>query len=316
MFSMRSTVAELPYYGQALFHAYSLRVSGKEQPRYLDYCYGLRYCYVMENSPAVTIEMIPASQIVAGDNDRKAFGPQALAELAASIDANGLAQPPTVRPLASGLYEVVAGERRFRAVTTILGWTEVPVIVRSLDDEAAGAIMLAENVARANLNPIEEAVAYQRRMARFGFSQADLAAQVGVPRQTVYRRLQLLKLRPEMIDLVASGQLDQAFATAMVDFDADRQIVAWKALGAGLNLSEFRAVCARLEGEQAQESMFDPSTFWSIEDYVTTGREAPKRSEKEQLRAMVRRLADQVAQSDPQLAAEAVALADRRAVSA
>ena len=105
------------------------------------------------------IANIPVSSIAAGNNDRKEFDPVKLEELAASIAAHGLAQPITVRPL-SGLipgFEIVAGERRFRAISRVLQWDTIPAIVRDLDDEAASAIMLAENTGRADLNPIEEA---------------------------------------------------------------------------------------------------------------------------------------------------------------
>jgi ParB family chromosome partitioning protein len=118
------------------------------------------------------VHEIRASTIRAGTNDRKHFDEVKLGELAESISEHGLAEPIIVRPVTSfcGVgYEIVAGERRFRAMTTILDRSFIPAIVRELDDESASAIMLAENTGRADLDPIEEANAYQSRIERFGW---------------------------------------------------------------------------------------------------------------------------------------------------
>ena len=116
-----------------------------------------------------TLTAIPIDSIRRGDNDRQAFDQVALEELSESIRAHGLVQPITIRPMPDGHYQIVAGERRWRACK-LLTWHEIPAIVRDLDDEAASAIMLAENIGRKDLNPIEEANAYHRRMDQFGWS--------------------------------------------------------------------------------------------------------------------------------------------------
>src|SRR3990167_1299050 len=119
--------------------------------------------------------LIAARKIDQGANDRTVFNAEALDDLAASIRDNGLAQPITVRPVRRGRYEIVAGERRFRACAHLLGWTSVPCIVRDMDDAQAAAVMLAENVARADLDPADEALAYQSRIERYGWMVDELA---------------------------------------------------------------------------------------------------------------------------------------------
>ena len=123
---------------------------------------------------------IPVELIYAADNDRKSFAQSELVSLAESIRDHGLAQPPTVRPVGSR-YEIVAGERRVRAIRDVLGLTSIPVMVRALDDSAAAAIMLAENMHRADLDPIEEASAYAGRMERFEATVAEVAEVANVP---------------------------------------------------------------------------------------------------------------------------------------
>lgn len=243
----------------------------------------------------MTTFTVPAAQVFAGNNDRTTFDPAALTELAASIAANGIAQPPTVRPVGDR-FEIVCGERRFRAMTEILGWVDVPVVVRDYTDQEAAAVMLAENVARADLNPIDEANAYQRRMTEFGMTQADLAAAVGVPAQTIYRRVVLLKLRPEIQKLVADGNLPQAYAQLMTPLDRDRQVIA--AQGFALPLAAFRALCSRLQAEQDQETMFDPDTFLQVDEYLAAARLAPTLTGKARLKAMIAALADKLPADD------------------
>jgi len=115
------------------------------------------------------IHQIPVEKIIVGNNDRKQFNQQGLAELATSIAEHGLAQPPTLRPVIDGMYEIVAGERRTRAMRDVLKWKFIPAIVRDLDDQQASAIMLIENIERKDLNPMEEAQAYSERMKRFAW---------------------------------------------------------------------------------------------------------------------------------------------------
>ncbi len=209
---------------------------------------------------------LPVSEIAAGNNDRQDFDPAKLAELAASIAAHGLAQPITVRPLGGlfGGFEIVAGERRFRAISQVLGWDTVPAIVRDLDDEAASAIMLAENTGRADLNPIEEAQAYQSRIERFGWSPERIADIAGVSTELVKRRLSLLSLVPDIQHMVAFGHLPIGHAEAMTRLDRNRQLLAIRVLREKENvpLRLFRQIVNQLLEEQSQEALFDLADFW------------------------------------------------------
>jgi ParB family chromosome partitioning protein len=223
------------------------------------------------------LEHIPAAQIVAGPNDRGTFDTVALEALAQSIHRDGLAQPPTLRPLADGRFEIVAGERRVRAMR-LLGWETVPAFVRTLDDGQASAIMLVENMVRVNLDALEEGKAYRARLEA-GSSVSELAELVGVSARTVRARLDLLTLSDTARGLVASGNLGLGQAAQLVGLDADRQCVALRALAAGdLSSVAFTAVCDRLRREQEAEPMFSPDAFWSVEEYVTHGDQADKLS--------------------------------------
>lgn len=225
-------------------------------------------------SAASTLREIPFDLIDAGPNDRQTFDRAALEELAASIAAHGLAQPPTLRPV-GGRYEIVAGERRCRAMRDVLGWSGVHALVRDLDDETASAIMLAENVQRADLDPLEEARGYASRLERFGWTQAELARQANVPADRVRRRLALLALTPAVAHYVATRQLPLSFAACMVELDANRQALALAAFQSSpMAVSAFRVMCARLLGEQQSEPMFDVDSFLQIEEYVVSAEAA------------------------------------------
>ena len=220
---------------------------------------------LMEAPPRDALVSLAAVEIMPGLNDRTTFEPVALAELAASIEAHGLAQPPTVRPVAGG-YEIVAGERRFRAMRDVLGWSEIPCMIREMSDETASSIMLAENVQRADLDPIEEARAYQNRIARFGYSLAQIADVAAVPIERVRKRLSLLALAPEIAHMVSRKQLPLAYAYCLSPLDSNRQLLALRAYP--VSLETFRALANRLLMEQEQGAMFDPDSFLQVEEYV------------------------------------------------
>jgi ParB/RepB/Spo0J family partition protein len=233
-----------------------------------------------------TITNMPIDSILPGPNDRTVFNPQALNELAASIAAHGLAQPITVRPVMqctecgeshaladcpeicntcgndtwAGACQIVAGERRFRAMQS-LNWVSVPAIVRPLSDEEASAIMLAENVARADLDPIDEARAYYRRMNSFGWSAQEVADRAGVSTIRVRFRLKLLELRPEVQKLIRDNQLPIGYAQVLADADLDnnRQLIAIRYLRDNPSPTPtwFRRIVNLLLAEQAQGQLFD-----------------------------------------------------------
>lgn len=201
------------------------------------------------------ITEVPVDRVVAGNNDRTSFDDGRLADLATSIRQHGLAQPIIVRP-AGERYEIVAGERRFRAISTILGWTTVPAIVRSYDDRAAGAVMLAENTARVDLDPIDEADAYAKRSSE-GWTVADIAAAAGVSRSRVQSHLAIADLSDEARDLIRTRNLSVSAAQWLVGLDANRQHLAITAMVSGdLTPSQLARVCQRLRTEQDQDGLF------------------------------------------------------------
>ena len=210
-----------------------------------------------------TITNIPVHLILPGDNDRKSFNRQSLEDLAASIKQHGLAQPITVRPGVGG-FQIVAGERRFRAISEILRWDTCPAIVRDLSDEDASAIMLAENTGRIDLNPIEEAHGYDKRIRQFGWSIERIAQTAGVSADQVKRRLTLLGLSPAVQTLVAIDGIPLGHAEAMAKLDSNRQLIALRIMQEGGNpsLSIFRGIVNRLFEEQAQDTLIDLSTFY------------------------------------------------------
>lgn len=212
------------------------------------------------------IRELPVKDIFAGNNDRKEFDEAALGELAQSIDNYGLAQPITVRQVGAR-YEIVAGERRFRAVSQILGRATISAIIKDMDDEAASAVMLAENTSRADLNPIEEANAYQARIDRFDWTVDRIASVAGVTIDRVRRRLLLLKLTEDVQRLVHFGHFPLGHAEAMAGLDTNRQIIALRVYSQGkaMPLNEFKAMVGELLAQQSQEALFEVEDFWRVQ---------------------------------------------------
>ena len=140
------------------------------------------------------------------DQPRKHFDKEALEQLAASITENGLLQPILVREYGDGRYQIIAGERRFRA-SKLAGLTEIPAIVLERDDKRAAQIALIENIQRENLNPIEEALAYKSLAKEYGMTQEDLSQKVGKSRSAIANSTRLLDLPEEILTMVASGEL-------------------------------------------------------------------------------------------------------------
>ena len=208
------------------------------------------------------IQNLPLTHIRAGDNDRTTFTESRLSGLAQSIRDNGLAQPITVRSIGVDQYEIVAGERRYRAVLE-LGWETIPAIVRVMTDREASAVMLAENVTRDDLNPIEEARAYDKRL-RAGWSVGDISQATGLSNQRIERRVSLLRLQEGIADLVASGHFPIGHAEMLTDLDANRQLIAlrvFNASGKTMTRRNFASLVGKLEQEQNQDSLFSLESF-------------------------------------------------------
>jgi len=157
---------------------------------------------------------------------RKEFAPQDLAELQQSLSVHGMLQPVTVRTSQSGRgYELIAGERRFRAATA-LGWKEIPALIKDADDSTLLALALIENLQRADLNPIEEAEGYKRLVGDFSMTQAQVAELVGKDRSTVANLLRLLDLPEAVRQMVQTGQLTTGHVRALLALKDDAQILA------------------------------------------------------------------------------------------
>lgn len=148
-----------------------------------------------------------------------------LQELADSIKAQGVVQPIVVRPAGEGKYEIIAGERRWRA-TQMAGLHEIPVVVRDVPDRVAMCLGLIENIQRENLNPIEEALALQRLLDEFKMTHEGVADAVGRSRAAVTNLLRLLELRPEVREMVEHGELDMGHARALLGLKAELQLEA------------------------------------------------------------------------------------------
>ena len=210
------------------------------------------------------IQEIQTKLIDPGPNHRIHFDEGKLQELAESIKANGLAQPITVRPMPNGRYQIVAGERRFRACDGILHWATIPAIVRELDDEQAHSIMLVENTGRVDLNPMEEAWAYERSVEVYGWTITKTAEKAGVSASKVTNRLKLLKLNEDIQRLVASGNMPVGLAEELSVLDSNRQRIAMRWLNnqpSTPTRATFGKVIGELYAEQQQESLFDLSNF-------------------------------------------------------
>ena len=177
---------------------------------------------------------------------RTRMDPQALAELAESIKAQGLMQPILTRPLGAGRYEILAGERRWRAAR-MAGLTSVPVLVRDVPDRNALAIALIENLQREDLNPLEEAAGVKRLIEEFAMTHAEAAAAVGRSRVAITNALRLLELAPPVQELLREGKLDMGHVRALLSLPALKQIeFAREAVARELSVRQVEALVAGL----------------------------------------------------------------------
>jgi len=175
---------------------------------------------------------------------RTRMDPQALAELADSIKVQGIIQPILVRPVGSGQYEIIAGERRFRAAQ-LAGLGEVPVLVRPVPDTAALAMALIENIQREDLNPLEEAQGVQRLIREFDFTHEQAAEAIGRSRSATTNLLRLLNLSPAVQELLLGGQIDMGHARALLATDATTQVqLAQRIVARGLSVREAETLVA------------------------------------------------------------------------
>jgi ParB family transcriptional regulator, chromosome partitioning protein len=191
---------------------------------------------------------------------RRYFDEQRLAELAASIREQGVVQPLVVRPVAGGNYMLIAGERRWRAAQSA-GLHEVPVVIRSVNDLQAFELALVENLQREDLNPIEEAEAYQRLIAEHGYTQEQLGERLGRDRSTLANSLRLLKLPEAVQQALVAGALSPGHARALLALEkASQQIATLKQVTkAELSVRQTEALVKRLRTPTAPKPAVAPS---------------------------------------------------------
>ena len=183
---------------------------------------------------------------------RRDIDPESLQELADSIRAQGVMQPIVVRPVSDRKYEIIAGERRWRAAQ-MAGLDNIPAVVRDVPDEAAIAMSLIENIQREDLNPIEEALALHRLQQEFDLTQQEVAEAVGKSRSTVANLLRLMSLQEDVRRLVEHGDLEMGHARALLALEGPAQAEAARnVVGKGLSVRQTEALVRNLLASKDQ----------------------------------------------------------------
>ena len=209
-----------------------------------------------EVSPSASspYQMLPLHKVEPNpDQPRQDFDEEELQQLADSIAVHGVIQPLTVRQLSSGYYQIIAGERRWRAAR-LAGLREVPVTVIEADDKTAAELAMIENLQREDLNPIEEAVGYRVLIQQYHMTQEEAANRVGKSRSAVTNVLRLLDLDPAVQKLVETGLLSAGHARALVPLAPSRQVQAANAIiESGLSVRQAEVLAKRLSAEEKPE---------------------------------------------------------------
>ena len=188
------------------------------------------------------------------DQPRQDFDEEELQSLAESIAQHGIVQPLTVRALDSGYYQIIAGERRWRAAR-MAELKEIPVVVIEADDKKTMELALIENLQRQDLNPVEEALGYQSLMSDYGLTQEETASRVGKSRPVVANALRLLNLSPEVLDMVRTGALTAGHARAVLILKTEKaqKEAAQKISALGLSVRQAELLCKNLSAEPKKE---------------------------------------------------------------
>ena len=199
------------------------------------------------------------------DQPRQDFDEEELAALAESIRVHGVLQPLTVRETGGGYYQIIAGERRWRA-SRMAGLTDVPAIVIEADDRKAKELALIENLQRQDLNSVEEALGYQSLMNEFGLTQEEAAQRVGKSRPAVANALRLLTLDEKVLDMLRAGELTAGHAKAILMLKSEKKQLeaAQKIANLGLSVRQAELLCKNMSKEQPEKK--EPATFQV--DYV------------------------------------------------
>ena len=203
-----------------------------------------------ENTP---YRILPIQKIEPNpDQPRQNFDEEALEALADSLSTHGVVQPLTVRELPNGYFQIIAGERRWRAAR-LAGLKEVPVIVSDADDKTTMELALIENLQRQDLNPMEEAFGYQALMQSYNLTQEDAAARVGKSRPAVANALRLLNLTPPVMEMVRAGKLSAGHARALLSAKSEKQQIelAQKVVSLDLSVRQTELLCKNLSKPQS-----------------------------------------------------------------
>lgn len=189
--------------------------------------------------PKAGLEEIPIEFIQPGKyQPRTYFAEESIAELSDSIKAQGVIQPIVLRPIGDDRYEIIAGERRWRAAQ-LAGIEKIPAVIRTVDDESALAMSLIENIQREDLNPLEEATALQRLIDDFQFTHQEVADAVGKSRSAVTNTLRLTQLAPPVAEMLVAGDLEMGHARALLTLEVNGQVaVAKQVVARGLNVRQ------------------------------------------------------------------------------
>lgn len=206
----------------------------------------------LDNSP---YRLLPIHKVEPNpDQPRQDFDEEELQALAESIATHGIVQPLTVRELPSGYFQIVAGERRWRAAR-IAGLQDVPVVIIEADDKKTMELALIENLQRQDLNPVEEALGYRTLMDEYGLTQEETAKRVGKSRPAVANALRLLALCPEVLEKVRSGALSAGHARAVLSLHSDKkqQQAAQKIIALGLSVRQAEMLCKNMDKEPIKQ---------------------------------------------------------------
>ena len=198
------------------------------------------------------------------DQPRREFGEEELQALSDSISVHGVIQPLTVREMPNGYFQIIAGERRWRAAR-MAGLSDVPVVVIEADDKKAMELALIENLQRQDLNPVEEALGYQTLMEEYGLTQEDTAQQVGKSRSAVANTLRLLALTPEVLELLKTGEITAGHARAILSLKSEKKQIeaARKIMALSLSVRQAETLCKNMNKEPVEK----PKVTFEV-DYV------------------------------------------------
>lgn len=219
----------------------------------------------VEEASGSSVETLRLTEIVPNNEQpRKNFDDESLAELADSIARYGVLQPLVVRPSKNGGYQLVAGERRWRA-SRIAGLSEVPVIIRELSDEETIEIAMIENLQREDLNPMEEALGYKNMMEQLDITQEQAAQKVGKSRPVVANALRLLRLPEEVQKMVEQNQLSVGHARVLLSFESESKIIemAKQIIKDGLSVREVEHIAKKEKKAPASEKKDRRDKFFS-----------------------------------------------------